>query len=96
MLNYPFDQMAQGAVDMASANKQVTDLQEQFQHAMRNLLAAWRSQEGSPQMQQVQQLWTQANEEINMVLGRRSTALDDSWIGMKRADNVAANALDQV
>ncbi|MGZ0148958.1 hypothetical protein ACXJJ3_17925 [Kribbella sp. WER1] len=96
MLNYPFDRMAQGAVDMVAANKQVTDLQEQFQTAMRSLLDAWSSQAGSPQLQQVQQLWVQANEEINMVLGRRSTALDDSWIGMKRADNVAANALDQV
>ncbi|GAA3099360.1 hypothetical protein GCM10010530_24820 [Kribbella aluminosa] len=96
MLNYPFDQMAQGAVDMVAANKQVTDLQEQFQTAMRSLLDAWRSQEGSPQLQQVQQLWVQANEEINMVLQRRGNALDESWIGMKRADNIAARGLEQV
>ena len=93
MLNYPFDRMAQGALDMVTANQQVTDLQNQFQTAMQQLLAAWVSQQGSPQLQEVQRLWAQANEEINLVLRRRGDAMDDSWIGMKRADTQAADAV---
>ena len=93
LLNYPFDRMAQSALDMVAANQQVTDLQGQFQTAMQQLLAAWSSQQGSPQMQEVQRLWAQANEEINLVLRRRGDAMDDSWIGMKRADATAADAV---
>lgn len=94
MINYPGSAMMQGSVDMATANRKVTDLQSQFQTAMQALLAAWRSEAGSPQLQQVQQLWLQANEDINVLLGRRGSALEDAWIRMARADRSAANALD--
>ncbi|MGW6197319.1 hypothetical protein ACWF0M_14345 [Kribbella sp. NPDC055110] len=93
LLNYPFDRMAQGALDMVTANQQVTDLQGQFQTAMQQLLAAWSSQQGSPELQEVQRLWVQANEEINLVLRGRGDAMDESWIGMKRADVRAADAV---
>lgn len=92
LINYPYDQMGQGALDMVGANKAVTDLQNQFQDAMRNLFAAWSSPEGSARFQEVQQLWTQATEEINLVLGRRAGALDEAQIGMRRADQRAADA----
>ncbi|WP_350279079.1 hypothetical protein [Kribbella sp. HUAS MG21] len=94
LINYPGPAMMQGSVDMADANRKVTELQSQFQTAMQALLAAWRSESGSPQLQQVQQLWVQANEEINHVLGRRGGALEDAWVRMARADRSAANALD--
>lgn len=93
-INYPFTPMAQGAADIAGCARQVTDLQGQLQTAMRALLAAWQSEAGSPQLQQVQQVWTQSNEAINGVLGRRGGALDDAWMRMKQADRSAANALD--
>jgi uncharacterized protein YukE len=92
LINYPYGQMGQGALDMAGANKQVTDLQGQFQDAMNNLFAAWSSPEGSAQFQEVQKIWVQANEEINLVLGRRADALDEAQIGMRRADQRAADA----
>jgi uncharacterized protein YukE len=94
LINYPLDAMARGAFDMVTANRKVTELQGQLQSAIQALLGAWQSQEGSPQLQAVQQLWIQANEEINLVLSRRSDALDDARIRMHRADRSAANALD--
>ncbi|WP_020386854.1 WXG100 family type VII secretion target [Kribbella catacumbae] len=93
-INYPFMPMAQGAADIGSCSRQVADLQVQLQTAMQALLAAWQSQAASPQLQQVQQVWTQSNEAINNVLGRRGGALDDAWLRMKQADQSAANALE--
>lgn len=93
-INYDFRAMAQGAVDIGDATKRVADLQAQFQTAMVNLMAAWQSQSGSVQLQEVQRLWTQANEEINLLLGRQGVALDDAWVGMKRADDHSADALN--
>jgi uncharacterized protein YukE len=92
LINYPYGPMSQGVLDIASANKQVTDLQTQFQSAMGRLMAAWSSDQGSPQFQEVQRLWVQANEEINIVLGRRADALEEAHIGMKVADQRAADA----
>jgi WXG100 family type VII secretion target len=94
IINYPFGAMSQGAVDMAGANRRVTDLQTQFQTAMQSLLSAWQSQAGSPQLQQVQQLWIQTNEEINTVLGRRSDTLEEAHVTMRGADQSAATYLD--
>lgn len=94
VINYPFGQMAQGAADIAHASKQVVELQSRFQAAMQNLLAAWQSDQGSVQLQQVQQLWTQANEQINQVLSKRGVALDDAAFRMKQADVSAAASLE--
>ena len=93
-INYPFQQMAQGAADIGNTAKRIADLQVQLQTAMQKLLAAWESQAGSPQLQQVQQVWLQSNEAINNLLNQRGTALDDAWIRMQAADRSAANALD--
>jgi uncharacterized protein YukE len=93
IISYPFQTMAQGATDINAAARQVAELQTQFQEAMRALLAAWQSEAASPRMQELQQLWAQSSGEINQLLSRRGTALDDAWISMKQADSHAANGL---
>lgn len=94
LINYPFGQMAQGSADIANASRQVVELQSQFQSAMQALLAAWQSDQGSVQLQQIQQLWIQANDQINQVLSKRGIALEDAGARMKQADVSAAASLE--
>ena len=93
-IHYPFQQMTQGASDIAATTRQVAELQDRFQTAMRNLFAAWQSEKGSVQLQQVQQLWVQSNEAINQMRGRQGVALDDAQIRMRQADSSSAASLE--
>jgi uncharacterized protein YukE len=92
MIKYPYRPMALGAVDMIGIHKQVADLESQFQQAMGRLMAAWQSQHGSQDFQDVDRLRRQATDQLNAKLGLRAGALDDAQIDMQRADQRAANA----
>ncbi|HZX06369.1 hypothetical protein [Kribbella sp.] len=92
LINYPYNQMGQGAVDMAGANKAVTDLTDQFEQAMTNMFHAWDSPEGAAEFQSLRTLWRAATVEVNARLDKRAQAMDEAQIGMQRADQRAANA----
>ncbi|MGW7682317.1 WXG100 family type VII secretion target [Kribbella sp. NPDC054772] len=89
-INYPFGAMLQASVDMASASKEATELKTQFEAAMNALLHTWTSDEAAPQVQQVQRLWAQAAGELNQLLSRRGTAVEDSMLRMRSTDRAAA------
>ena len=68
LIKYPLDARALGAFDMVTANRKVTELQRQLQSAIQALLGAWQSQEGSPPLQAVLQLW--ADLELRRQMGK--------------------------
>ncbi|GAA1608133.1 hypothetical protein GCM10009804_75020 [Kribbella hippodromi] len=89
-INYPYAAMAQAALDMAGASKEATELKTQFESAIQALLAAWQSEEAAPQVQQVQELWAQAAGELNLLLSKRGSTVEDSMLQMRSTDHSAA------